>query len=143
MMAGTGFFLPEIQGSHLLLSTSISIAPTFLLTALLTSPPHSGHLGLHIRGALLHVPSAHHAPQKYLLCPRNLYCPQHSPVQNKTLSKALPACPKSYQSPKPSGADIVIARKLFIYHDLSDITVNAFQSTRSVKINCKEIKTAN
>lgn len=92
MMAGTGFFLPEIQGSHLLLSTSISIAPTFLLTALLTSPPHSGHLGLHIRGALLHVPSAHHAPQKYLLCPRNLYCPQHSPVQNKTLSKALPAC---------------------------------------------------
>ena len=55
----------------------------------------------------------------------------------------LPACPKSYQSPKPSGADIVIARKLFIYHDLSDITVNAFQSTRSVKINCKEIKTAN
>lgn len=91
-MAGTGFFLPGVQGSHLLLSTSISIAPTYLLTALLTSLPHSGHLSLHLRRALLHVPSVHHTAQKYLLFPRNLYCPQHSPVQDKTLSKALPTC---------------------------------------------------
>lgn len=72
---------------------------------------------------------------------------QQVPCKTKTPAEhCQPACPtpsRSQQSPNPSGVNIVIARKLFIYHDLSDITVNAFQSTRSVKINCKEIKTAN
>lgn len=70
-----------------------------------------------------------------------------SPAQDKTLAKHCqlahpkPSC--SSRSQKLSGVGIVIARKLYIYRDLSDTTVNAFQSTRSVKINCKEIKTAN
>lgn len=160
------------MGSHLLLSAGSASLSPFWLMLFLTSPllgelahgfascrlPHPLSFLLicdltsgqhHYRCPLL---CAHCAPWPFLLCPRCLYhFHQHSLrkscARQKTSAKhchsTWPTPSWSCQSQKLSGVDILIARNLYIYHGLSDFRVNAFQSPRSIKINCKKIKTAN
>lgn len=160
-LACAGIILLGVQEAHLILSAGSASLPSSLLPVLALHPP--GFLGppyCLVRCDL--TPGKHFYMCSFTVCsfssmevpalpqePSSLPPAQSQQVSCKTKAPAehcQPACPMpshSQQSPKPGGVDIVIARKLFIYHDLSDITVNAFQSTRSVKINCKEIKTAN